>query len=204
MVTAGDPERRRLERNLHDGAQQRLAVALLPLRRLEDRVAADPETVASVHSTREELAGAIEDLRELARGCILPSSHAAASRPPSGRSRHARSSRSSSTSEWPLGSRTPAKAAASYVCAGAVTNAVKHARASRAWLGVVHENGSLTIEVRDDGVGGAGVDRDSEASGSSGLPDRVEALDGTLRAESTRGSGTLLCASFPAAPKGRG
>jgi signal transduction histidine kinase len=90
-----------------------------------------------------------------------------------------------------------------YVRAEAVTNAVGHARASRAWLGVVHENGSLTVGVRDDGVGGSCVDCDSEASGSSGLPDRVEALDGTLRAESPRGSGTLLRASFPAAPEVR-
>ena len=69
------------------------------------------------------------------------------------------------------------EAAAYYVCAEAVTNAVKHARASQAWVRIVHEPGTLTVEVRDDGVGGARVARDGEASGLSGLTDRVEQRD---------------------------
>lgn len=203
MVTAGDAERRRLERNLHDGAQQRLTVALLALRRLEDRMPLDPEAVAAVHSIREELAGAIEDLRELARGLHPP----LLARRGLGAAVRSLSARSLLPLELDLrvGDGIPhaVEAAAYYVCAEAVTNAVKHARASRAWLSVVHENGTLIVEVRDDGVGGACVDCDSEASGLSGLRDRVEALDGTLEVDSPHGSGTLLRASFPAAPERR-
>jgi signal transduction histidine kinase len=88
------------------------------------------------------------------------------------------------------------EAAAYYVCAEALTNTVKHARASTAWVSVVHEGDTLTVRVRDDGVGGACIDCDSEASGLSGLRDRVEALDGRLQVLSPVGSGTVLEATF--------
>lgn len=198
MVTAGDVERRRLERNLHDGAQQRLTVALLALRRLEQQVGDDPEVATLVRSAREELEGAIAELRELARGLHPPllarRGLAAAVR--------AASARSSIPIELDLRIDTavhPAvEAAAYYVCAEAVTNAVKHAHASGVRLRIVREDALLTVEVRDDGIGGARIDEDSDATGLSGLRDRVEALEGTLDVVSPPGSGTLLVARFPA------
>jgi signal transduction histidine kinase len=197
MVTAGDAERRRLERNLHDGAQQRLIVALLGLRRLEQQIGEDPDVAPLVRTTREELEGAIEDLRELARGLHPP----LLARRVLAAAVRAASARSSMPIELDLRLDSPVQpvveAAAYYVCAEAVTNAVKHAQASRAWLSIVGENGTLTVEVRDDGVGGACIDCDSEASGLSGLRDRVEALQGTLEVDSPPGSGTRLVATFP-------
>jgi signal transduction histidine kinase len=199
MVTAGEAERRRLERNLHDGAQQRLIVALLGLRRLEQQVRDEPELADAVRGIRNELESALEELRELARGLHPP---LLARR---GLEAAVRSLSSRSTLPVELdvrldGGLAPAiEAAAYYVCSEAVTNAVKHARATRDWVKVVHENGALTVEVRDDGVGGACIDCDSDASGLSGLRDRVEALDGTLDVLSPAGAGTVLQATFPAA-----
>ena len=89
------------------------------------------------------------------------------------------------------------EAAAYYVCAEAVTNAVKHARASQAWIRIVHATGALTVEVRDDGIGGACVECEGEASGLGGLKDRVEALSGRLEVVSPEGRGTTLRAVFP-------
>jgi signal transduction histidine kinase len=202
MVTAADAERRRLERNLHDGAQQRLTVALLALRRLEDQVAKSPELVPLVRSTREELEGAIADLRELARGLHPPllarRGLAAAVR--------AGAARSAVPIELELriddGIQHAVEAAAYYVCAEAVTNATKHAAAERMWLTIAQEEGMLTVDVRDDGVGGARIDGSSDASGLRGLRDRVEALGGTFVVESSPGSGTRLVARFPLGANG--
>lgn len=197
MARAGDQERRRLERNLHDGAQQRLLVALLALRRLEERVAPDDEVAPLVRSAREELEGAIADLRELARGLHPPllarRGLAAAVR--------AAVARTELPVELDLrlgsGLAPELDAAAYYVCAEAVTNTVKHAGATRVWLRLVQEPGVLVVEVRDDGVGGASIDGVTDASGLSGLRDRVEALGGTLEITSPAGEGTRLTATFP-------
>jgi signal transduction histidine kinase len=196
MVTAGDQERRRLERNLHDGAQQRLTVALLGLRRLERMVA--EEHVPHVRQTREELEGAIEDLRELARGLHPPllarRGLAAAVRAASARSEIPIELELRLPPELP-----PAvEAAAYYVCAEAVTNTVKHAQASKVWISLVHDGGALTVDVRDDGVGGACIDCNPDSTGLGGLVDRVEALDGTIEVVSPEGGGTRLVAVFPA------
>ncbi len=94
------------------------------------------------------------------------------------------------------------EAAAYYVCAEAVTNAIKHARCSRVWVSLVHVPGTLTVEVRDDGVGGASMG-EGTATGLCGLKDRVEALDGSLTVESATGEGTRLVAVFPAWRGGR-
>ena len=198
IVRAGDEERRRLERNLHDGAQQRLTAALFPLRRLVQKVAEDEELGPLASGALAELEGAIEDLRELARGLHPPllarEGLAAALR--------AGAARSSIPIELDL--RLPARlppaleAAAYYVCAEAGTNTVKHAQASRVWLTVAHENGTLTVVVRDDGIGGACVEcGEDQATGLGGLKDRVEALGGVLEVVSPDGEGTLLTASFP-------
>ena len=199
MVRAADQERRRLERNLHDGAQQRLLVALLALRRLEDRLGDDADAAPLARSAREELEGAIEDLRELARGLHPPLL--------SRRGLAAAVRASVARTELPielelrLGDDLPPEleAAAYYVCAEAVTNAVKHARPTKVWLSLTRTDGALVVDVRDDGVGGASLDRDGDGTGLGGLRDRVEALDGVLEISSPPGQGTRLTARFPLA-----
>ena len=202
MVTAGDAERRRLERNLHDGAQQRLTVALLALRRLEQQVEGDAEVAPRMSSIRGDLEDAIADLRELARG-LHPPLLARRGLAAAVRAGAARSSIPVDV-DLRLGGRLPpaVEAAAYYVCAEALTNTVKHAQATRVELGVVHDDGTLTVEVRDDGIGGACIDCDAESSGLSGLLDRVEALDGILEIDSPPGSGTRLVARFPVGSEG--
>jgi signal transduction histidine kinase len=197
IVTAADAERRRLERNLHDGAQQRLVTALLGLRRLEDVVAEQPDVTESLRAARAELEGAIEELRELARGLHPPllarRGLAAAVRAATKRSAIPIELELDIPDELP-----PAiEAAAYYVCAEAVTNTVKHAQASQVWLTIARENGRLRVDVRDDGIGGACVDCDGDATGLGGLLDRVETLDGTLEVVSPEGGGTRLVATFP-------
>ena len=198
IVAAADEERRRLERNLHDGAQQSLIVVLLTLRGLEARVgAADSELAPLLARAREELEGAIEELRELARGLHPPllaqRGLAAAIR--------AGVARSSLPIELDLDLDVPCElpasveAAAYYVCAEAITNAVKHAQATRAWIRLACASDMLEVEVRDDGIGGATLDRGG--TGLPGLVDRVEALDGTLVVDSPPGAGTSLRARFP-------
>lgn len=199
IITAGDQERRRLERNLHDGAQQRLVVALLTLRRLEHRLEKEGEAPAELSTARSELEGAIEDLRELARGLHPPllarRGLAAAVR--------AASARSAIPIELELrvgeGLPPAVEAAAYYVCAEAVTNTVKHAQASTAWIRIEQENGRLEVDVRDDGIGGACIDCDEEASGLGGLADRIEALGGSIDLTSPAGEGTRIVAVFPLA-----
>jgi signal transduction histidine kinase len=197
LVKVADDERRRLERNLHDGAQQRLTVVLLALRRLEQAVDGNAELAPVVRSARQELQDAIEDLRELARGLHPPRlarfGLAAALR--------AAVVRSSIPIELDL--RVDAEVpdeiavAAYYVCAEAVTNTVKHAQATKVELSVVHAPGALTVDVRDDGVGGACIDCDPSSTGLGGLIDRVEALEGTIEVSSPPGEGTRLVAVFP-------
>jgi signal transduction histidine kinase len=198
IVRAGDTERRRLERNLHDGAQQRLTTALLTLRALEAEVADDRGLTAFVQRTVDELQSAIDDLREIARGLHPP----LLAREGLETALRAGATRASVPVELEL--RIPERlpptveAAAYYVAAEAVTNTVKHARATRAWLSAVHAGGTLTVVVRDDGVGGACVECGTEeATGLGGLKDRVEALGGTLDVVSPEGGGTRLTAVFP-------
>ena len=200
IVRAGDEERRRLERNLHDGAQQRLTASLFPLRALRQKAAGDGELESLVDVALGELEGAIEDLRELARGLHPPllQREGLASALQAGANR--------STIPVELDVRIPERlppeleAAAYYVCAEAATNTVKHASASRVWLSAVQENGTLTVVVRDDGVGGACVEcGEDQATGLGGLKDRVEALGGVLEVVSPEGQGTLLTATFPLA-----
>jgi signal transduction histidine kinase len=200
LVKVADAERRRLERNLHDGAQQHLTIVLLALRRLEQRVARDEELAPIVTSAREELQDAIEDLRELARGLHPPRlaqyGLAAAVR--------AASLRSPIPVELELcfDQDLPSEIAvgAYYVCAEAVTNTVKHAQATKVWISIVQDAGSLAVDVRDDGVGGACIECDGDTTGLGGLRDRVEALDGSVELDSPTGGGTRLVAVFPLAP----
>ena len=141
--------------------------------------------------------GAIEELRELSRGLHPPllarRGLAAAIRAATVRSAIPIELDLDVPDELP-----PAvEAAVYYVCAEAVTNTVKHAQASKVWLTIAHENGTVRVDVRDDGIGGACIDCDGEATGLGGLADRVETLDGTLELVSPKGEGTRLVASFP-------
>jgi PAS domain S-box-containing protein len=189
LVHAGDAERRRLERNLHDGAQQRLVSLSLTLRLAARRFGDDPELIRA----GEELAQALEELRELARGLhpavlteygLRPAVEALTARAPF-----------PVDLELALEQRLPApvEAAAYYVIAEALTNAAKYAQASGARVHVFRSDGRACVEVRDDGVGGA----DGEGSGLRGLADRVEALGGALWLHSPAGEGTTLLAEIP-------
>jgi signal transduction histidine kinase len=195
IVEAGMKERRRLERNLHDGAQQRLVALSLTLRIAQNQIAKSPEQAAEmIGAAGEELTLALEELRELARGI-----HPAVL---SDRGLHAAVEALAVRSPLPVkvvevpGERLPepVEAAAYFVIAEALTNVAKYANASAATVAVRRVNGHAEVEVRDDGVGGADPGR---GSGLRGLADRVGALDGFLALDSPPGSGTTLRAEIP-------
>jgi PAS domain S-box-containing protein len=195
IVEAGDAERRRLERNLHDGAQQRLVSLALNLRLAARACDPDDETSRDAFTRAgEELAQALEELRELARG-IHPAVLSDRGLAPAIDALVARTAvpvRVAVELEDPLPEAV--EAAAYYVVAEALTNAAKHARASEVSVRVARENGFALIEVADDGVGGAAT---TGGSGLRGLADRVEALGGSLHLDSPIGSGTTVHAEIP-------
>jgi signal transduction histidine kinase len=197
LAEAADQERRRLQRNLHDGAQQRLVVALLGLRGVEERLRGDDELGPVVAAARAELEGAIEDLRELARG-LHPHLLAQRGLAAAIRAGAARSALPIALElDLPDGLPHAVEAAAYYVSAEAVTNATKHAAATRVTLSLRCLAGSLIVEIADDGVGGARIEAHDEATGLRGLADRVEALGGRLEVDSPPGGGTRVVATFP-------
>jgi signal transduction histidine kinase len=191
IVTAGDEERRRIERNLHDGAQQRLVSIGLALRHAQHELGPDTRAGETLDAALGEIAVAIRELRELARGLrpsqldagLGPALEDLASRVPLPVAVDATRER------FPVG----LEAAAYFIACEGLTNAAKHARASRVSLSAQRRNGSLIVCVADDGVGGASP----MGSGLNGLADRVGAHGGTLRIESERGSGTTLIAELP-------
>jgi signal transduction histidine kinase len=194
IVAAGDAERRRLERNLHDGAQQRLVALSLSLRLAQSKLQADPEAANAVlEASREELAAALDELRELARGihpAILTDRGLSAAL-------DAVAARSPipvelDITEEPL--PEPVGAAAYYVIAEALANVVKYARASEVKVRVGRDDECARISVEDDGVGGADA---RDGSGLRGLADRVAALEGTLEVHSPPGGGTRITAEIP-------
>jgi PAS domain S-box-containing protein len=190
IVAAGDDARRRLERNLHDGAQQRLVSLALTLRLAARRHADDP----ILAQAGEELTLALEELRELARG-IHPAVLTEHGLEPAVASLAARAPLPVEISiSLPERLPQPVEAAAYYVVAEALTNVAKYASASVVSVDVERSNGSARIEVRDDGVGGAAA---QGGSGLRGLADRVEALGGRLELESPAGAGTTLRAEIP-------
>jgi signal transduction histidine kinase len=190
IVQAGDAERRRLERNLHDGAQQRL-VSLALMLRLAARRHPEDETLGQAG---EELAEALKELRELARG-IHPAVLTERGLEPAVRALADRSQLPVELSVDVDGRLPdPVEAAAYYVVAEALTNVAKYAGASEVTVGVHRDNGQARIEVRDDGIGGADA---GGGSGLRGLADRVEALGGRLQIDSPRGAGTTLRADNP-------
>jgi len=194
IVEAGDSERRRLERNLHDGAQQRLVAVALQLRLLQSRIRRDPATAEQlVTSASDELSQSLEELRELARGlhpAVLEHGLAGALNSLATRSAVV----TSVAYEVPEQLPKPVELAAYFVACEALTNTAKYAGASEASVHVWRSERTMVIEISDDGIGGAD---DAHGSGLRGLADRVEALDGTLRVASLPGAGTIVTAEMP-------
>jgi signal transduction histidine kinase len=195
LLSTADEERRRLERNLHDGAQQRLVALSLALRRIEGMLTAAPAAAQELISkASDELAVALEELRELARG-IHPAVLTDRGLEPALRSLAERSTvRVNVDLDGSERLPTQVEAAAYYLVAESLTNVAKYADASAVAVRIRRENGSAIVEIVDDGVGGADPER---GSGLRGLIDRIEALDGTLLVQSTPGEGTRLRASIP-------
>jgi signal transduction histidine kinase len=196
IVQAGDEARRRIERNLHDGAQQRIVSLALLLRVAEKAVAGDDRTSDLLRRASEELRLVAQELRELARGIhpailvehgLSVALEALVSRTPVPVTLEA------------LQTRLPAPVEATtyYVVAESLTNIVKYAQATSARVVVRRAGDALFVEVADDGTGGARMD---SGGGLRGLADRVDALHGTLRIDSPAGGGTLIAAVIPLAP----
>jgi signal transduction histidine kinase len=194
IVTAGDQARRRIERDLHDGTQQRLVSLLLDLRAAETTLPPDPELRAQLAHVADGLTAALDDLREISRG-IHP---AVLSEGGLGPALQALARRSVVPVELALDVPPrlpePVEVAAYYVVSESLANAAKHAHASAAWVQVQTRDGGVRLSVRDDGVGGAIPGR---GSGLTGLTDRVEALGGTLAVTSPAGRGTTLLVDLP-------
>jgi len=195
IVTAGDAERRRLERDLHDGAQQRLVAIALHLRLLKNRVGEDSPAQELITTASDELAHSLAELRELARGihpAVLEHGLAAALDSLASRSTVA------TTLSFEPGERLPepVELAAYFVASEAPANVAKYAQAGQATIRVWRSGQIASIEIADDGIGGADGAR---GSGLRGLVDRVEALDGVLRVTSPPGAGTTVTASLPCA-----
>ena len=195
IVTSGDEARRRIERDLHDGAQQRLVSLALTLRLARSRLNEEPErTLEMLEHAGQELDVALGELRELARG-IHPA---------------VLSERGLDAALRGLAHRAPVpvelaetvddglpksvEAAAYFVVAEAITNVAKYADASHATVSVQRQNGTVVVEVADDGVGGADP---GKGSGLRGLADRISALDGRLEVTSERGRGNTVRATIP-------
>ena len=194
IVESGYAARRRLERDLHDGAQQRLVSLALSLRMLRRRVEHDPDTLEELDGARGELDHALEELRELARG-IHPSVLTA-------RGLNAALDGLAQRAPLPVEFQgTPAdrlpdrvESAAYFVVAEALTNVAKYARATHASVNVRRQDGQVVVEVTDDGVGGADP---STGSGLRGLLDRVAAVGGRFELDSPPGHGTTVRAAIP-------
>ena len=197
IVTAGDEERRRLERDLHDGAQQRLLSLGLALQLARAQLGAGANgTTELLEEADAELRAALEELRELARG-IHPAVLTEHGLGPALKTLAERSAVPVSISSVP-DERLPAAAEAAiyFLVSEALANVTRYARASRVEVNVVRHNGSVRIDVEDDGIGGADPAR---GTGLRGLVDRVHAIDGELELVSPPGRGTLLRAEIPCA-----
>jgi signal transduction histidine kinase len=195
IVEAGDAERRRLERDLHDGAQQRLVTLSLALGMARDRAAgADPELEALITSAGKEAREALTELRELARG-IHPAVLTETGLTGAVQALVERSPVAATITAVP-DERFPAaiEATAYFVVSEALANVAKHAMADSAQVTIRRRPGRLVVEVSDDGAGGA---RAEFGSGLRGLADRVASVGGVLRVDSPPGGGTRLEADIP-------
>jgi signal transduction histidine kinase len=196
VIEAERKERQRLERNLHDGVQQRLVALSLDLDRLENELESYPEAAGRLAGARREIAASLDELRELARGI-----HPAVV---TGHGLGVALEELATHAPVPVRldvnveGRLPEhlEIAAYYLVSESLANIGKHAQATSATIEVSREDGRVLVEVIDDGVGGA----DTECgSGLRGLADRVEALGGRLRVWSSRGGGTRVRAEMPCA-----
>jgi signal transduction histidine kinase len=196
IVEAGYEQRRRVVRDLHDGAQQRFVHAIMSLQLARRRADGDPDVALLIDEGLESARSGLDELRELARGIhpAILTNHGLAAAVES------------------LADRAPlpvevdvheeryppsVESAAYFVAAEALTNVAKYARATAARVTATELDGRLRVEVRDDGIGGA---RGSRGSGLAGLEDRVAALDGTLTVDSPVGGGTRVRAEIPVRP----
>jgi signal transduction histidine kinase len=195
IIAAADAERRRIERDLHDGAQQRLVALALNLRMAEQRVGSgDPGAAELVRQAGEEANLALKELRDLARG-IHPAILTNRGLPAALDDLASRATVPVEVIAKPdQRLPDPVEAAAYFVVSECLANIGKHAEATTATVGVRADDGHLTVEVADDGRGGAALDG---GSGIQGLVDRVGALGGTLAIESPPGEGTHVVARIP-------
>jgi signal transduction histidine kinase len=194
IVQAGDAARRKLERDLHDGAQQRLVGLALDLRLAREKLEQDRAAAAEMlDEASSELARATEELRELARGIhpavLSDRGLEAAVESLAQRVPLAVHIESSLDGRLPR----PVESAAYFVISEALTNVVRHSGADRAEIGISRDDGHVLVEVRDDGTGGA----DPTGSGLRGLADRVAALDGIFEVNGPVGGGTVVRADIP-------
>ena len=194
IVEAAQTERQLLERNLHDGAQQRLIALSLDLSMLGARLGDDPEVRAGIDRARSQIADSLTELREISSGL-----HPAVV---SGHGLEVALEQLVARATVPVGltveldGRLPEalEVAAYYVVSESLANVAKHAQADSARVDVRKEDGQLVLEIVDDGVGGADSER---GTGLRGLADRVESLDGRLRVWTPRGGGTRVRAEIP-------
>jgi signal transduction histidine kinase len=203
LVSAGDAERRRIERNIHDGVQQELVALIANLRLARNQLSRDPaEADQTLAGLQGEAGLVLEDLRELARGIhpsllsdhgLVEAIEARAARMPipvsvqvDSASRRARFA-------------DEIEGAAYFVVAEALANVLKHSEAGRATVGVGYTDGDLELEVSDDGVGFDATEM--KGSGLAGMNDRVEALGGRLNLRSRPGEGTRINVRLPARPR---
>jgi signal transduction histidine kinase len=195
LVEAADEARRRIERDLHDGAQQRLVAAALELTLLDRRIEQDPAGAREILArAREQLDGGLGELRDLARGIhptvltergLIAALDALVQRSPLPVDLDA---------AVPERLDAPIEAAAYFLVSEALTNAAKHSRADSVSVKVAVDDGTLVVTIADDGVGGADT---GGGSGLSGLVDRVQAVGGRLEVSSPAGEGTRICARLP-------
>jgi signal transduction histidine kinase len=195
IVEAGDAERRRLERNLHDGAQQRLVALAVDLTLIGLTLDKDPMAARTTLTAAQQLLSqGLDELRELARG-IHPAVLSERGLGPALDALLKRSSVPVEITELPQERLAgPVEAAAYYIVAEAITNVAKYAHASHVTVSVCHTNEHATVTVCDDGVGGADA---AQGTGLRGLADRVEALDGHLYVDSPHTRGTRISAEIP-------
>jgi signal transduction histidine kinase len=197
VIAAGQAERQRLERNLHDGAQQRLIALSLELSLLEEQLGDDAEAAARLALARQEIAASLEELREVAHGLhpAVVSGHGLGVALEQLAAHAAVPVRLSVN----VSSRLPEslEVAAYYLVSESLANVAKYAHASSASVEITRRTVDVVVEIADDGVGGAD---ESRGTGLRGLADRVEALGGQLRVWSPVGGGTRVRAEIPCAP----
>ena len=194
VIEAGQNERQRLERNLHDGAQQRLIALALELGRLEERLRDDPDAKKRLDRARAEIASSLQELRDVALGLhpAVVSGHGLTVALESLAAHAAVPVQLTVDLEGRL--PEPLEVAGYYVISESLANIGKHAQARSATVDVSREDGQVILEIVDDGIGGADTER---GSGLRGLADRVEALGGRLRVWSPRSGGTRVKAEIP-------